>query len=119
MNRMEEYEALLQKLETIPESTASCVSRAKARRSRRRILLQPLAGMAAVLCLFIGLINLSPTVAAACHQIPLLHKLTEALTFSRPCKKPWKTTISSPWDWNRRMIRSPSVWSMSLWIRSR
>lgn len=87
MNRMEEYEALLQKLETIPESTVSCVSRAKARRSRRRILLQPLAGMAAVLCLFIGLINLSPTVAAACHQIPLLHKLTEALTFSPSLQK--------------------------------
>ena len=96
MNRMEEYEALLQKLEVIPESAESCVSRAKARRSRRRLLWHPLSGMAAVLCLFIGLINLSPAVAAACSDIPMLHKLTEVLTFSPSLQKAVENNYIQP-----------------------
>ncbi len=87
MNRMEEYQEMLRELETVPEATAGCVKRAVARRRRQRCVWRPLASMAAAICLFIGLVNLSPTVAAACMEIPLLDKLTEAVLFSPSLKK--------------------------------
>ena len=37
MNRMEEYQDMLQELESIPEATAECVKRAVARRRRQRL----------------------------------------------------------------------------------
>lgn len=82
MNRMEEYRDLLQKLEHIPEETERCVDRAKARRRRSRMVWRPLACAAAMFALFVGLVNLNPSVAAACMEIPLLDKLTEAVVFS-------------------------------------
>ncbi len=87
MNRMDEYREMLQELEAIPESTAGCVNRAMARRRRQRHIWRPLVGVAAAICLFVGTVNLSPTVAAACMEIPLLDKLTEAVLFSPSLKK--------------------------------
>ena len=87
MNRMEEYQEMLQELETIPEETAGCVKRAMARMRRKNHIWRPFVSMAAVICLFIGIVNLSPTVAAACMEIPLLDKLTEAVLFSPSLKK--------------------------------
>ena len=87
MKRMDEYQEMLQELETVPEATADCVKRAMARRRRQRQIWRPLASLAAVFCLFIGLVNLSPTVAAACLEIPFLDKLTEAVLFSPSLKK--------------------------------
>lgn len=82
MNRMEEYQTLLQELEPIPAQTQGCVARAVARRNRSRRVWRPLGSVAAVLAIFIGLVNLSPSVSAACMEIPLLDKLTEAVLFS-------------------------------------
>ncbi len=87
MNRMEEYQEILRELETIPEATAGCVKRAVTRRRRERRIWRPLAGVAAAIVLFVGTVNLSPTVAAACMEIPLLDKLTEAVLFSPSLKK--------------------------------
>lgn len=87
MNRMEEYQEMLQELETVPEATADCVKRAMTRRRRQCQVWRPLASLAAVFCLYIGIVNLSPTVAAACLEIPFLDKLTEAVLFSPSLKK--------------------------------
>ena len=80
MNRMEEYEAMLARMEDVPASDP--VGKARARLRRRRRVLRPLAGMAAVFAVFVGMINLSPTALAACREIPLLKELAEALTFN-------------------------------------
>ena len=87
MNRMEEYLEILQKLEKIPEETVSSVERAKARLTRGRIVWRTIAAAAAVFCMFIGMVNLSPSVAAACMEIPLLDKLTQAVMFSPSLQK--------------------------------
>lgn len=80
MNRMEEYEAMLARMESIPDSDP--VGKARARLRRRRWALRPLVGIAAVFWIFVGMINLSPTALAACREIPLLKELAEALTFN-------------------------------------
>ena len=80
MNRREEYQDLMAKLETIPDSDP--VGKAIQRRQRERRTWKPLVSVAAVLFLFVGMVNLSPTVSAACREIPLLKELVELLTFN-------------------------------------
>ena len=87
MTRMEEYQAMMSRLEIIPEEAAGSIQRAKARRRRNHRVLRPLAGIAAAFCMFVGSVNLSPSVAAACMEIPLLDKLTEAVMFSPSLQK--------------------------------
>ena len=87
MTRMEEYRAMLDQLETIPAEAAGSLQRAKARRRRNHRVLRPLAGIAAAFCMFVGSVNLSPSVAAACMEIPFLDKLTEAVMFSPSLRK--------------------------------
>lgn len=80
MNRMEEYEAMMARMETVPASDP--VGKARARLRRRRWALRPLAAAAAAFGIFVGLLNLSPTVSAACRTLPLLRELVELLTFN-------------------------------------
>lgn len=80
MNRMEEYEALLSQLETIPDSDP--VGRARRRVRRGAALRRGATCLAAVLLSFVGLINLSPAVSAACQELPLLRELAGLLTFN-------------------------------------
>ena len=87
MNRMEEYREMMKRLETVPNEAATAVDRAKVRRVRRKAVWRAMAGVAAVFCVFIGLVNLSPSVAAACMEIPFLDKLTEAVMFSPSLQK--------------------------------
>ena len=87
MNRMEEYREMLKKLETVPEAAASSTERAKARLKQGRVVCRTMAALAAVFCMFIGIVNLSPSVAAACMKIPLLDKLTDAVVFSPSLQK--------------------------------
>ena len=96
MNRMEEYNELLKKLEVVDESTGTeesteCIidkrlegtlDRAIARRKRKNLVLRPLVGFAASFALFVLLVNFSTTVADACSGIPVLRELAEAVTFS-------------------------------------
>ena len=79
MNRMEEYEAMLKELEPVPPS--DCVAKAIRRKSRRGAAVKSLTTLAAVFCLFVGVINLSPKAAAACANIPILRELTDLLVF--------------------------------------
>lgn len=84
MNRMEEYEALMARLEEVPQTdpVAHALERQKRERTRSRRIWRPLATVAAVFCVFVGMINLSPTVSAVCREIPFLEELVEMLTFN-------------------------------------
>lgn len=80
MNRLEEYASLLAQMEAVPVSDP--VGNAVRRQRRRSRFYRSMCSLAAVLCVFVGLINLSPAVSAACRELPLLKELVEALTFN-------------------------------------
>lgn len=86
MNRNAEYRALLEELEPTPPALAYTVERAAAReaarRKRRRRLGVPLGSLAGCFAAFVLLVNLVPSFAAACGQVPLLGALAEAVRFS-------------------------------------
>ncbi len=83
MNRNEEYFDLVKELEeTTPDLRAS-VRKARSKRSRIAFVYRPLAGLAACFALFVLLVNFSAPVAFACSQVPFLHELAEAVTFSK------------------------------------
>ena len=82
MNRMEEWMALQEELEQIPMETEGTVERAAGRFRRRRMVWQPLTAAAMVAVCFVAAVNLSPTVAQACSQVPVLAQLARAVSFS-------------------------------------
>lgn len=82
MNRMEEWMALQEELEQIPMETEGTMERAAARLRRRRRVWQPLTAAAMVAVCFVAAVNLSPTVAQACSQVPVLAQLARAVSFS-------------------------------------
>jgi len=86
MNREQEHHALRQEpLDTPPELEevlAKAQARAKKRKTIRSGFAMPLGTIAALFILFVGLVNLSPAVAAAMVRIPGLQQLTEFVSFS-------------------------------------
>lgn len=82
MNRNEEFNQLLEALETQAPSLESSVTKARRRRHRKHMVLAPLGSAAAVFALFVVLVNSSTTVAYACSQIPFIRELAAAVTFS-------------------------------------
>ena len=80
MNRMEEYEAMVTQLETVPISDP--VAKAKKRWRRSRAVRRSVAGLAAAFGVFVGMINLSPAVSAACRELPFLKEVVALLTFN-------------------------------------
>ena len=82
MNRNDEYSTLKRELDAM-EVPADTVSRALRRKRRRDWMLRPLGSVAAVLVLFVALVNVSSTVADACGNIPVLRELARAVCFSR------------------------------------
>lgn len=82
MNRLEEYDALLQELESPVTQLEHTLERAEKRRSRKNYVWKYLLGVAAAFTLFVLLVNFSVPVAYACAQIPVLRELAEAVTFS-------------------------------------
>lgn len=82
MNRMEEYEALLQELDQPVPALEQTLERAKKKRFRRRNVLRPVMGAAAAFLLFVLLVNFSAPIAYACSQVPILRELAQAVTFS-------------------------------------
>ncbi|MDO4261131.1 MAG: DUF4179 domain-containing protein [Eubacteriales bacterium] len=83
MTRMEEYQELLQELETPSDASMGTLGRAEKRLQKRRRILRPAAGLAACFALFVLLVNFCTPVAYACEQIPGLRQLARAVTFSR------------------------------------
>ena len=85
MNRMEEYNALLQELEETPARLNFTVARAKARTRRqklRRVFGVPVTAVAAACACFVLLVNVCTPFAMACSAIPFLKDLAEAVSFS-------------------------------------
>ena len=71
-------------LKALAETRPALLDEARQTRKKRSVAsycLKPLAGLAAAFALFVLLINVSPTVAKACEDIPILSKLTEMLGF--------------------------------------
>ena len=88
MDRMEEYEALLQETEELPPALEDAVGRARARARRRRLrrLLTPAGSAAAVFAVFVLMVNLWTPFALACAKVPVLRELTAAVAFSPSLK---------------------------------
>ena len=86
MNRREEYEALILKLEDTPEMLETIAERSLKRemtsQKKRRILGIPAASLAACFLGFVLLVNAFPTFARACEEIPILGDLARAVNWS-------------------------------------
>ena len=82
MNRMEEYNELLEELEADTPDLVVSVQKAQRRKNRKRWFYGPMGSIAAVFALFVVLVNCSTTVAYACSQIPFIRDLAAAVTFS-------------------------------------
>ena len=91
MTRMEEYQALRQALETVPEAMETVAERALARektcRKKKRVWGIPVGSLAACFALFLLLVNCFPTFAAACEGLPVLGELAEALRFDKSLRR--------------------------------
>lgn len=85
MNRMEEYQAMLEELDRSVPALEGTLDRAwkKKRKRTAKMVLRPAAGLAACFVVFVLLVNFSAPVAYACSRIPILKELAEAVTFSR------------------------------------
>lgn len=89
MNRMEEYEALLQETEELPPALEDAVGRARARARRRRLrrrISAPAGSVAAVFAVFVLMVNLWTPFALACARVPVLKELAAAVAFSPSLK---------------------------------
>lgn len=85
MNRLEEYNALMQELEETPAQLNFTVARAKARSKKqkaRRLIGAPLSSLAAVCAVFVLLVNVSAPFAMACSNVPILKELVDTLCFN-------------------------------------
>lgn len=86
MNRNEEYLELLNTLGHTPKALDNTVEegmkRARKAKTIKRFVTMPVASLAAVLAIFIGLVNVVPSFAAACGGIPFLSELAELVAFS-------------------------------------
>lgn len=85
MNRNDEYLTLMNELENIPVQLEYTEKRAEARlkaKHRHRLFSLPLGCIAALLIVFVILVNSFPTFAYACARIPIIKDLAKAVNFS-------------------------------------
>ena len=82
MNRNDEFKALTRALEDEAPSLNASLRKAERRRARKRYMIRPLIGLAAVFAVFVALVNLSTPVASALSRIPVLTDLVRAVRFS-------------------------------------
>ena len=85
MNRNEEYKALLQELEPVPtalDGTAERALRRRRRDRRLRIFGVPAGSLVACFIAFVLLVNLFPSFARACGNVPVLRALAQAVAWS-------------------------------------
>lgn len=82
MNRNEEYQKLLQELETPNPAAEHTLTRARARNRRRKWIFTPALSLTAVFACFVLMINVSLPIAQACSSVPILKELVETLQFN-------------------------------------
>ena len=86
MTRQEEYRALLEELDSVPDGLQTvaqqALKRGKAYHRRGRAAAGAGGSLAACFLAFILLVNLIPTFAAACGRVPVLRELAKAVAWS-------------------------------------
>ena len=83
MNRMEEYQDLMQEIEQPIANLENTFNRAKRKKVRRDRIRRPIVGLTSAFLIFVLMVNFCTPVAYACSQIPFIKELAEAVTFSR------------------------------------
>ncbi|MBE5875353.1 MAG: DUF4179 domain-containing protein [Lachnospiraceae bacterium] len=83
MNRMEEYQDLMQEIDVSIPELENTLDRAKRKKIRRDRIRRPIVGLTSAFALFVLLVNFCTPVAYACSKIPFIKELAEAVTFSR------------------------------------
>lgn len=83
MDRKQEYQALLNELETPNLREKDSLRRAISRRRREQWLWRPTIGVVAACLSFVILVNFNAGVAEACSKVPVLRELAAAVTFHR------------------------------------
>ena len=85
MNRKEEFEAMIEEINQPAPGLEATLDRAykKKRKRTAKMIVRPVAGLAACFAVFVLLVNFCTPVAYACSQIPVLRELAAAVTFSR------------------------------------
>lgn len=81
MNRMEEFNLLMQELEENTPDLSPALRKAKRKKIVNRFTVRPLVCILAAFSVFVLLINVSAPVANACANIPILADLAQALSF--------------------------------------
>ena len=100
MNRMNEYNAMIEELNQPSPRLETALDRAckKKRKRTTKMIVRPLAGLAACFAVFVLLVNFCAPVAYACSQIPGLRELAEAVTFSRSLTDAVENEYVQPMD---------------------
>ena len=100
MNRKSEFEAMIEELNQPAPGLESTLDRAykKKRKRTTKMIVRPLAGLAACFAVFVLLVNFCVPVAYACARIPGLRELAEAVTFSRSLTDAAKNEYVQPMD---------------------
>ncbi len=100
MNRINEYEAMIEELSQPVPRLETTLDRAykKKRKRTTKIIVRPLAGLAACFAIFVLLVNFCTPVAYACAQIPGLRELAAAVTFSQSLTDAVENEYVQPMD---------------------
>ncbi len=100
MNRIHEYDAMIEELSQPVPKLETTLNRAykKKRKRTTKIIVRPLAGLAACFAIFVLLVNFCTPVAYACSQIPGLRELVAAVTFSKSLTDAVENEYVQPMD---------------------
>lgn len=96
MNRIEEYENIMQELDSYtPESAPTC-EKAWKRYRHRRYVIRACQSIMLICVMFVFVVNVSAPVAMACSKIPILRDVTEAVLFSPSLTKAVENDYAQP-----------------------
>jgi len=100
MNRNDEFAAMIEELNRPAPALVDALNRAYKRKRKRtaKIVIRPVAGLAACFAVFVMLVNFCAPVAYACSQIPVLRELAEAVTFSKSLTDAVENEYLQPMD---------------------
>ena len=100
MNRIHEYEAMIEELSQPVPRLETTLNRAykKKRKRTTKIIARSLTGLAACFVVFVLLVNFCAPVAYACSQIPGLRELVAAVTFSKSLTDAVENAYVQPMD---------------------
>lgn len=100
MNRNDEFAAMIEEQNQPAPALVNTLDRAYKRKKKRtaKMIVRPIAGLAACFAVFVILVNFCAPVAYACSQIPVLRELAEAVTFSKSLTDAVENEYVQPMD---------------------